>query len=122
MMEFFNSRSRIARKEHICEACEQKIQSGEKCQYECGKFEGEFFTRYYHNDCYEVMQDYFNDTYDDDYFTYDYIYDWWLEGHCYQCALWYDNGGECECDMDRKIWCTRYQVKGKNKKGGMNNG
>ena len=114
MMEFFNSKYHVARKEHTCEACERKIQIGEKYEYESGKFEGTFFERRYHIECYMNLQDFFSDDPSDDYFTYDNVFDWWLEGYCYQCALWYDNGGECDCDMDRRIWCTKYQKRSEN--------
>lgn len=112
MMEFFVSSPRVARKEHTCEACQQKIQVGEKCKYECGKFDGEFFNRYYHKDCYMTMQDFFSDYPDDDTFDYDQVYDWWIEKYCDQCVLWHENGGECEVDMDRHIWCTKFKRHG----------
>ena len=108
MMEFFNGRFYTAKKEHRCEACGDKIQIGERYKYESGKFEGEFFSRCYHTACSEVIEEFWFDI-DDDEFTYDEIRDWWEDKYCYQCALWYDNGGECECDMDKRLWCTKYQ-------------
>ena len=115
MMEFFNGRYRTAKKEHICEICKQKIQIGEKYEYESGKFDGVFFDRHYHIDCYMTLQDFLSDTIDDDWFSYDHVFDWWLEGHCYQCALRSENGGECDADMDRHIWCTKYNKRGAEK-------
>ena len=109
MMEFFSGKYHVARKEHTCEACQQKIQVGEKYKYESGKFDGMFFDRRYHIDCYMTMQDFLSDYPDDDTFTYDGVSDWWQDKYCYQCALWYDNGGECECDMDKRIWCTKFK-------------
>lgn len=114
MMEFFNGRYHVARKEHTCEACQQKIRVGEKYEYESGKFEDQFFDRRYHMSCSEIMQEFCFES-DDSAFTYDEVSDWWQDKYCYQCALWYDNGGECECDMDKRIWCTKFKKGAENK-------
>ena len=116
MMEFYNSYTQKAKKEHICEACQQKILIGERYQYESGKFDGQFFDRHYHLDCHNVMQNFWNDSIDDDCFEYYQVRDWWYEDHCYQCSLWTENGGTCDCDMDKKIWCTKYTQKTSNSK------
>ena len=114
MMEFFTSKYHVARKEHTCEACGDKILIGAKYRYECGKYEGDFFDRCYHTSCWEVMQDYFAGVEDTE-FTYEDIQDWWQEERCYQCTLCELNGGECDCDMDKRIWCTKFKKGAENK-------
>lgn len=108
---FINSSYRVARKQHQCEACQSIINIGEKCMYEVGKFDGQFFDRYYHIGCYGVMQDFWSDcAFDnDDGFSYDEVRDWWYEGHCYYCKHFEENDGNCDRNMDKKIWCTRFE-------------
>ena len=110
MMEFYNSYTQKAKKEHICEACQQKILIGERYRYESGKFDRQFFDRSYHLECYNIMQDFWYDS-DDDCFDYYQVREWWYDGHCYQCSLWAENGGNCDCEMDKNIWCTKYTQK-----------
>lgn len=110
MMEFFNETYHTARKEHCCECCERKIQIGERYSYQAGKFEGEFFDRRYHIDCSMKMKDFWEDNLDyDGSFTYDEMRDWWYDTFCYNCKFLIENGGNCDSDMDRRIWCTRYR-------------
>lgn len=106
-MEFYNSTYKTAKKDHICEVCQRKISVGEKYEYQCGKYDGSFFARHYHIECNNVMQDFWNDVDTD--FCYDEVREWWREGFCEECKLNIDNGGNCESDLDRRVWCTKFK-------------
>lgn len=48
MLEFYRSQIRKAKKSHICSLYDLEIQSGEKYQYQCGKYDEVFFSRALH--------------------------------------------------------------------------
>lgn len=50
-MEFYKNKWLIVRKEHKCHLCGIPIPKGTFCNYESGKFEGDFFSRYSHEEC-----------------------------------------------------------------------
>ena len=39
------------RKPHSCEHCRLAIPTGSECQYDAGKFDGDFYARYSHSEC-----------------------------------------------------------------------
>ena len=53
------------------------------------------------------MQDFWNDVDTD--FCYDEVREWWCEAFCEECKHNIDNGGECENELDRRIWCTKFK-------------
>lgn len=53
-------------KHHKCHLCDLDIPKGSNCLYEAGKYDGEFFSRYSHNECHIYWQDLNSDTYSED--------------------------------------------------------
>jgi len=50
--EFYESNDvKKTRKPHPCHLCYQDIPKGSECLYEKGKWDGDFFSRYSHNEC-----------------------------------------------------------------------
>ena len=45
----------LAKKDHSCEWCFDRIHSGETCRYRVYKFDGDFRVGYLHIECYEAM-------------------------------------------------------------------
>jgi len=58
--EIRNSQPKAA-KEHTCEWCNETIEVGEKHNYRCYKFEGQFLTGRMHLVCEKAMSTYPND-------------------------------------------------------------
>lgn len=57
-MEFYRYKNiNKTRKYHRCHLCELDIPKGSKCLYEAGKYDGEFFNRYSHNECAKLWSD-----------------------------------------------------------------
>lgn len=135
MMEFYNETSYIARKEHECEMCNDKIRIGERYIRGVGKYEGSLFTRKLHVECDKVFSEFVEDTGADEY-SYDEIMDWWRENKCPNCKNYYPKcsdvmdescianspklcpdmtaAGRCSamehCDeMTRVCWCENYE-------------
>ncbi len=53
-MEFYNHyKIQRTRKNHTCFLCRLQIPATYPCQYDYGKFDGEFFSRHSHNECFE---------------------------------------------------------------------
>ena len=66
-MEFYNSKEvKKTRKDHKCFLCQLDIPTGSNCMYESGKYDGEFFSRYSHNECAEKWVDMNRDAYGGD--------------------------------------------------------
>jgi len=107
MLEFYTSRIPIARKEHECELCGGKINKGERYSYESGKYDGGFFVRKLHLDCYNILDEYCREV--DCEFDYDLITDWWRDWHCNKCK-YYDTDFCDDNGMDRICWCTKFEI------------
>jgi hypothetical protein len=112
--------------------CGREIAVGEEYSYESGKFYGDFFTRYLHMDCFDVMTELLAKL-DDNEFAWGELCDIWMGEKCYECKKrypqcspdercsypphecpWKTEYGTCktddECDiMDRNVWCTQYE-------------
>lgn len=108
MMEFYSEKTPTARKEHECEMCGRAIKIGEKHVYQSGKYDGDFFSRRYHNECADILNRFCDETGDNE-FNYDLISEWWDDRYCYGCKYYENNGGECDGDRDRICWCTRFE-------------
>ena len=66
-MELYTSKDvKKTRKEHRCHLCGLKIPVGLACLYEAGKHDGDFFSRYSHNECAEKWVDMNSDSIQDD--------------------------------------------------------
>lgn len=52
-MEFSDSKIVKTRKNHTCVFCEREFPPGTTMEHECGKYEGDFFSRYTCPDCRE---------------------------------------------------------------------
>ena len=50
-MELYSQKKVKTRKKHKCFICHQNIPAKVECLYERGRYEGEFFSRYSHNEC-----------------------------------------------------------------------
>ena len=55
-MEFYDRKTVKTRKPHNCHLCPVIIPRGTSCEYEAGKYDGEFFWRYSHPECSKVWQ------------------------------------------------------------------
>ena len=130
MLEFYRQEMHISRKNRVCEMCRKTIGIGDTYSIETGKYDGEFFQRILHPECFDVLNRYCRDT-DDEEFDYYAITNWWREHYCngnckhyYQpckpdstCAAFckYRNAyGKCEADdpcykMTRVCWCDEYE-------------
>lgn len=125
-MEFYEYLTRKAKKNHICEMCGKTIYPDEEYSVEIGKYDGDFFYRKLHNDCYNVLYEYFNDC-EDDWFDYDGIRFWFIEKYCKMCSKHtvkcnnkikglfckYNYSGTCDkksCDgyMPEYCWCKNF--------------
>ena len=66
-----NSKERIARKEHVCEWCGEKIVIGEKYFHYTGIGDSGFQDNKVHLECLKAMQEHFKfDTFDDEFMPY----------------------------------------------------
>lgn len=94
-MDFYNSRKHIAKKEHICEMCGEKINVGEKYYRQSGKFDGEFFDRKLHIHCGNMMEEFCGEV--DNVFSWDEVTDYIQDNYCFDCK-----GKEYleECDLN----------------------
>lgn len=54
------------RKDHQCNICFLKIPKGVACFYDKGVYDGEFFSRYSHNECITKLRELNHDAYDGD--------------------------------------------------------
>lgn len=108
-LEFYNHKKPIARKEHICEMCGQKIMVGERYSRDVGKYDGDFFTRDLHLDCSETLLRFIKEE-DVDEFRYDEIAEWWESTRCSKCK---HEDGKCAEDvcnkMTRRFWCDKFE-------------
>ena len=66
-MEFYNDiKIKRTRKTHKCFLCNLDIPKENECLYEVGKYEGDFFSRYSHNECSQIWLKLNNGLYSDD--------------------------------------------------------
>lgn len=130
-MEFYDRRTPISRKERACEMCGQKIMPGERYIYESGKFDGEFFTRSLHTECFNVLSDFCEEVNNE--FSWGEIAWWWRDTRCDKCKHYYPpcdlmckfhkdvpescgdyRNGRCTSDepcfeMNRVCWCDKFE-------------
>lgn len=86
MMEFYDRRFRKAKKEHRCEMCHKTIEVGEEYCNETGKYDGDFFERKMHSNCFNMFQMMLDDMGDYE-FTWDCFSDWWMDNKCSVCKF-----------------------------------
>jgi len=84
VLEFYRSQIRKAKKSHICSLCDLEIQSGEKYQYQCGKYDEVFFSRALHLYCDNILQK-FSVEYNDHEYTPEWVADWLEDKYCFDC-------------------------------------
>ena len=84
-MAFYEHMFHTAKKQHICEMCGKPINPNEEYSVEVGKYDGDFFYRKLHKDCYNILQEYYDDQVDY-WFDYDDIYYWFIEKYCKICS------------------------------------
>ena len=84
MMEFYRHSTHVAKKEHICELCNESIPVGTLYSKECGKYDDEFFERKLHPICYEAVVAYCSDV--DNEFTYEDVNEYITEQVCMICS------------------------------------
>ena len=130
-MEFYRRTVPRSRTTHKCEGCGNPIEVGEKYSCESGKWDGDFFARLMHLDCYEAMNDIL-DAQGDNEFTWDSLAEWWRDEKCCECKHRYlpckpddrcpakpcgirtPQGGckDNECDeMTHIFWCAKWEQK-----------
>ncbi len=129
-MEFYRQEERVSQKERVCEMCGKPIHAGEKYSVEVGKYFGDFFQRFLHLECRDVIGE-FCRSIDDSEFDYDEIADWWEAHYCNgdckyyfpkcepdstcETACSYKTGdGKCTIgdtchEMTRICWCEKYE-------------
>lgn len=101
-MEFYRHDIVVAKKEHECEFCKEKIKPGTSYHYECGKYDGDFFVRKLCKTCYSAMNDFLYQSYDSE-FDYNEIMDFLAEKFCYDCV----HGGEKDDDCKEYYKCQK---------------
>lgn len=95
MMEFYSERMRIAAKPHKCDACGGIIRPGERYSAQAGKYEGEFFSRCWHEDCNNAIG-YYIDFLSVEYeLDYDEVSDALAENLCRMCKYFDFDEGDC---------------------------
>ena len=83
-MDFFNSKFPKAKKDHICDLCNQKIHIGEKYHRFAGKYEGNMFNDKYHLTCRRIIKAYCEAMGDREYSN-DEVQDWLHDTYCLDC-------------------------------------
>ena len=83
-MEFYNRTTPKARKEYICEYCNNPIHVGDAHSYETGKYAGDMFSRRLHFPCFNIMQKYSIENGENE-FTWDAIDEWIHDVYCHEC-------------------------------------
>lgn len=105
-IEFFRARDVVARKQHFCEACGRKIHIGLKCHHEVGKYDGDFFSRYWCEDCTAVMYWWFAQTAETEFDYWD-ISDELQDVICENCPHGWCGDGADDC-KEESVWhCPR---------------
>lgn len=84
MLDFYDSTTPKARKEHICDLCGQKIQIGEKYSRFRGKYDGDMFDIKHHLLCERICRAYCEWAGDKEYDN-DRVQDWLHDEICYDC-------------------------------------
>lgn len=73
MLEFFESKEVVTRKDHKCGFCNRVIPKGTKVEYSKGKYDDYFFRSYLDDFCKEIINifrdDYCDDGYNEDCFS-----------------------------------------------------
>ena len=121
-MEFYGRTVPQARVLHKCEGCGQPIEVGKKYSYETGKWDGDFFARPMHLECFEVMNEILN-ALDDNEFDWDGLTDWWQNEKCSVCKHRHHPDIDDDCfEMTHMFWCAKWKPEqdNNNRKGGTN--
>lgn len=98
-MDFFTSKHPKAKKEHICDLCNEKICIGEKYHRYSGKYEGDLFDDKFHLTCQRIINAYCEAMGDHEYCN-DAIEDWLCDIYCHACKHY-----EYDCEGLFPICC-----------------
>lgn len=99
MMEFFREARHTARKARTCEACRKEICPGESYLVQTGKWEGDFFTRAWCEDCELVMSYYFDFCATEEEFEYWCVEDSLTARVCCYCIHGAGKEDDCKCTV-----------------------
>lgn len=113
-MEFYNLSYPRARKEHICEYCEQKIHKGEIYSYETGKYEGDMFVRKLCCTCKNILDLFLWDSSEEE-FDWWCVTDWLSDLYCHDCKHGTNADNDCKittynCPLIRKKFEPKFMV------------
>lgn len=112
MSDFLTETFPMAKKEHKCYICNELINKGENYVKQVGKFQDNFYDIKLHNNCYSILINYLDelDYYDlQEGWTLDYLRDYWIGNKCYNCLFNELNGGNCDEDLDKNCWCSKFK-------------
>ena len=84
MLEFYDSSTPKAKKEHTCDLCNQRIKVGEKYSRFRGKYDGDWIDIKHHLLCDRICRAYCDWANDDEYSN-DCVQDWLHDEYCYDC-------------------------------------
>ncbi len=110
-MDFYTEKCVKARKEHICELCNEKILAGEEYRRESGKFEGMMFSRCLHEHCYKMECEYCSEV--DNEFDWSEVLEYFSDKYCYDCKHHHrfeENDDWEECDYANVAACPRIKA------------
>ena len=88
MLEFYNERHPVARKQHRCECCKKIIDVGERYNYSAGKYDGDFFVRHLCLMCSQIFSMFCTDALDGEEFVWDEVLEYAKEKFCKDCECY----------------------------------
>lgn len=95
MLEFYNQSQPKARKDHVCEYCEQKIHKREIYSYETGKYDGDMFVRKLCLTCKNILDGFCRDSGEEE-FDWWCVTDWLRDLYCCDCGHGTNRYDDCE--------------------------
>lgn len=116
MLEFYTTATPIARKVHICDLCNGKIQAGEKYTRFSGKNDGEVFDIKHHLLCAEIIRQYCEFVGDNEYDV-DSVHEWVEETVCSECEH-YDGNSDSRTPCKKSMFCCPKAIERFSKKQG----
>ena len=90
MLEFYTVRKSKSRKQRKCSLCGEIIDIGERYTRYSGKYDGDFFDEKYHISCYNLIDEYCNQSIDNEYDE-DWVNDWIVDTVCADCSKRHDD-------------------------------
>lgn len=98
----------MAKKIHKCEMCGKPIEVGETYSYETGKWDGDFFDRKMHLNCFEMFTMILHEMGENE-FDWDGLSEWWRDNKCWVCKHRYlpcNPDGYCGMNMGLESPCS----------------